>query len=199
MVSNTSRDCEADSAGGFDLWPTGRAALLGMRIVAKTKLKVRGRPFTAGGRGGPGRPKGKPNKTTIDAAALRKRIVESWDRVGGDTILARIAVDSPVDYMRLVVSLIQRLSIDEQTAALPNIRIVIVQDSPAAIADRRLALEPPPALRLLPAPEPSNGRKPVRVVATPVPPQPDPDDPPICQSGRERDSRIDWRRDFDRL
>ncbi len=51
---------------------------------------------------------GTPNRTTVDVRALRERIVASWDRCGGDKLLARIAKADPVAYVKLIASLLPR-------------------------------------------------------------------------------------------
>lgn len=55
-----------------------------------------------------GRTAGVLNKTTIDIRVLRQRILDSWDAVGGDKILARLAKRDPRSYLKLVASLLPR-------------------------------------------------------------------------------------------
>lgn len=64
--------------------------------------------FVFGNRIGKGRKHDSENKTTADIRALRERIVASWDRCGGDKLLARIAKQRPLDYVRLLVGLLPR-------------------------------------------------------------------------------------------
>ncbi len=64
--------------------------------------------FAKGGAPSPGRPKGVPNRATVDGRMLRARIFESWDRVNGDRILDELARTDPKAYIKLVVKLIPR-------------------------------------------------------------------------------------------
>jgi len=64
--------------------------------------------FAPGTAPGPGRPKGKPNNSTIDARTLRSRIVGSWERVNGDEKLDQLAERDFTAYLRAVAGLIPR-------------------------------------------------------------------------------------------
>ncbi len=58
--------------------------------------------------GNPARPKGTPNRSTVDAREVRRRIVESWGRVNGDAQLDRLAVEDFPAYVRTVVGLLPK-------------------------------------------------------------------------------------------
>ncbi len=58
-----------------------------------------------GNAGGPGRPKGSPNRGTVDAREIKSELLASW-REYGPTALATIARERPVEYVKLVVSLL---------------------------------------------------------------------------------------------
>ena len=61
--------------------------------------------FQVGNAGGPGRPKGSANRGTVDARQIKSELLASW-REYGPTALATIAAERPVEYVKLVVSLL---------------------------------------------------------------------------------------------
>ncbi len=61
--------------------------------------------FRPGNAGGPGRPKGSPNRGTVDARQIRSELFASW-RKHGPAALETVAREKPLDYLRLVVSLL---------------------------------------------------------------------------------------------
>ena len=61
--------------------------------------------FQPGNAGGPGRPKGSPNKATVDARQIKAELLASW-RKHGPAALETVAREKPLDYLRLVVSLL---------------------------------------------------------------------------------------------
>lgn len=60
--------------------------------------------FAKGNSGGPGRPKGLRNRTTLDARELRRRLIDSWDRVDGDAKLAELAESDFPTYLRTIAN-----------------------------------------------------------------------------------------------
>jgi len=56
-----------------------------------------------GNKPGPGRPKGMPNKTTVD---VRNMLIASLDAVGGQEYLQRQAIENPKAYLSLVAKVI---------------------------------------------------------------------------------------------
>ena len=61
--------------------------------------KAGGRPFTKGKPGGPGRPRGVPNKVTM---ALKEMILQALSNVGGIAYLERQARKQPGHFLSLV-------------------------------------------------------------------------------------------------
>ena len=66
---------------------------VGFRNGEKTVMATEKRPWPEtngrlqpGSPGGPGRPKGAENKSTVDARVLRQRLIDSWDKAGGDRL-----------------------------------------------------------------------------------------------------------------
>ena len=62
--------------------------------------------FRRGSPGGPGRPAGSPNRTTIDGRVLRREFYESWKRNDGPALLDRLASEDPHAYLKLMVRLL---------------------------------------------------------------------------------------------
>ena len=93
----------------------------GIRTMARTTdLSNRGNGraragngrFQTGNAGGPGRPKGSANQGTVDARQIKAELLASW-RKHGPAALETVAREKPLDYLRLVVSL---LPDDSETA-----------------------------------------------------------------------------------
>ncbi len=61
--------------------------------------------FRPGNAGGPGRPKGSPNRGTVDARAIKSALLSSWQKYR-PAALETVARERPLDYLRLVVSLL---------------------------------------------------------------------------------------------
>ena len=61
--------------------------------------------FRPGNAGGPGQPKRSPNRGTVDARAINSELLASW-RKHGPAALETVARERPLDYLRLVVSLL---------------------------------------------------------------------------------------------
>ena len=61
--------------------------------------------FRPGNAGGPGRPKGSPNRGTVDCRQIKSELLASW-REHGAKALETIARERPVEYVKLVVSLL---------------------------------------------------------------------------------------------
>ena len=64
--------------------------------------------FKTGNPGGPGRPKGSMNRSTLGASELRRRVIESWDRVDGDDKLDALAEDDFTTYFRIIAPLLPK-------------------------------------------------------------------------------------------
>ncbi len=58
-----------------------------------------------GNAGGPGRPKGSLHRGTVDARQIKSELLASW-RKHGPAALETVARERPLDYPRLVVSLL---------------------------------------------------------------------------------------------
>lgn len=65
----------------------------------KAQVPARSKDEYFGGKPGPGRPKGKPNKVTI---AVREMVIKALDQAGGVEYLVRQAKDNPNAFMQLV-------------------------------------------------------------------------------------------------
>ncbi len=61
--------------------------------------------FQTGNAGGPGRPKGSPNRGTVDARQIKSELLASW-RQHGVKVLETVARERPLEYIKLVVSLL---------------------------------------------------------------------------------------------
>ncbi len=59
--------------------------------------------FRPGNAGGPGRPKGSPNRGTVDARQIKSELLASW-RTHGPAALETVARERPLDYLRIVVA-----------------------------------------------------------------------------------------------
>lgn len=77
---------------------------------------ARGHPKTS-----PGRPPGLKNPTTLIAAEVRRRIIESWEDCKGDELLRDLAESDPVQYLKLVTSVLPK---DEASGPAVNITLV---------------------------------------------------------------------------
>ncbi len=87
--------------------------------------------FAQGNAGGPGRPSGQENRTTIDLREIRRRVVASWERVGGDDLLDRIARENPREYLKLVLALLPRETPSQEGRAQERaVNIVMVRENP---------------------------------------------------------------------
>lgn len=53
--------------------------------------------------GGPGRPQGCVNKTTIDFRRIKQQLAGSYDRVDGDAIFDKLAQEQPAVWCTLIV------------------------------------------------------------------------------------------------
>jgi len=153
----------------------------------KTAKRVRGVPCRPGCKGGPGRPKGLPNKTTCDLRDVRRAIADSWGRCDGPKLLDKLAKDDPLSYLKLVIAVLPK-AIDDDPA-VPDMKIVIVRESLPPKLKPITSKPKPPAIQSPPA----NG-KPSR------PALPEPVLEPTIQSGSlGHSSGIDWNRDFRNL
>ncbi len=81
--------------------------------------------FRPGHAGGPGRPKGSPNRGTLDARAIKTELLASW-REHGPAALETVARERPLDYLRLVVSL---LPADSESGP-PRVECPVLPDPP---------------------------------------------------------------------
>ena len=76
--------------------------------------------FVQGCSGGPGRPRGRQNKTTVDGRILRARILASFDRNDGDRLLDELAQANPLAYLKLISHYLPRGSTVRETPEYPN-------------------------------------------------------------------------------
>ncbi len=81
--------------------------------------------FQTGNAGGPGRPKGSPNRGTVDARPIKSELLASW-RKHGPTALETVARERPLDYLRLVVSLLPA----DSEAGPPRLEGPVLPDPP---------------------------------------------------------------------
>lgn len=65
---------------------------------------------------GAGRPKGMPNRMTIDAREIRRRVIDSWGRVDADAKLDALATENLPAYLRLVAPLLPKNQPPQTTA-----------------------------------------------------------------------------------
>ena len=86
-------------------------------VESRKNGRVRGERgrFIKGGPAGPGRPKSRPDGTTLDARQLRRQILDSFNEVDAKTgepagmvALRRLRDDSPGNYLKLVASLLPK-------------------------------------------------------------------------------------------
>ena len=97
--------------------PGGARATVSETVESRENGRVRGENgrFVKGGPGGPGRSKARPDSTTLDARLLRKEIIASFyepdpesGEPAGMVALRRLRDDSPVNYLKLVASLLPK-------------------------------------------------------------------------------------------
>ncbi len=81
--------------------------------------------FRPGNAGGPGRPKGSANRGTVDARQIKSELLASW-RKHGPAALATVARERPLDYLRLVVSLLPA----DSEAGPPRLEGPVLPDPP---------------------------------------------------------------------
>ena len=74
------------------------------KVEPLKKRDDRGRYLPGSG----GRTEGSRNKATISLANIRQRILNSWLTLDGDKLLADIAEDRPLEYLKLLCSLLPK-------------------------------------------------------------------------------------------
>ena len=74
------------------------------KVEPLKKRDDRGRYLPGSG----GRTEGSRNKATISLANIRQRILNSWLTLDGDKLLADIAGDRPLEYLKLLCSLLPK-------------------------------------------------------------------------------------------
>ena len=98
--------------------------------------RATGGQFLPGSAGGPGRPRGIPQKATV----IRAAILESWDRVGGQAVIDGLARSDPVTWLRLVVGALPKYDPAVEAAdddGNPNGRVRSVVDAIRVLSDLR--------------------------------------------------------------
>lgn len=76
--------------------------------------------FAVGNKGGPGR--SGPNATTVDLRAIKAAVAASWGPARGAELLLELARDRPLEYLKLVCSVLPRD--DKLELALPPIYVL---------------------------------------------------------------------------
>lgn len=77
-----------------------------------------------------GRWRGTRNKIHLDLAEIRQRIVDSWATCNGNQLLKRVADEKPLEYLKLVASLLPKMVEGDGTGT----QIIIVVRSEAGMA-----------------------------------------------------------------
>jgi len=109
--------------------------------MAKKVRKANGQ-FDEGG--GPGRPLGMPNQTTIDGRVLRGLIWDSWSKVGGVEKLVEFATANDANYatyLRLMTAIMPKELDANITSSLDVIRKVaeLERDPSAHVAPKTIS------------------------------------------------------------
>ncbi len=81
------------------------ATMTDLSIGGNGRTRAGNGRFQTGNAGGPGRPKGSANRGTLDARQIKSELLASW-REHGPAALETVAREKPLDYLRLVVSLL---------------------------------------------------------------------------------------------
>lgn len=87
------------------------------------------RPGYSGG----GRKPGSRNRASLDLAEIRQRIVDSWATCNGNQLLREVARDKPLEYLKLVASLLPKMIEGDGTST--QIIIVVRSDAGMAFAE----------------------------------------------------------------
>lgn len=80
-----------------------------------------------------GRKIGSRNKVHLDLAEIRQRIVDSWKTCNGNQLLKQIADEKPLEYLKLVASLLPKMVEGDTTGT--QIIIVVRSDAGMAFAE----------------------------------------------------------------
>lgn len=83
--------------------------------------------------GAPGRQRGSRNRTHLDLAEIRQRIVDSWKSCNGNQLLKTVAKDKPLEYLKLIASLLPKMVEGDTTGT--QIIIVVRSDAGMAFAE----------------------------------------------------------------
>ena len=94
--------------------------------------------FALGNSGGPGRLKRLPNRTTIDAREIRRRVIDSWGRVDADAKLDELATENFPAYLRLLAPLLPKNE-PPQTSAEWRDRLWVAIEAYSAARVQRIA------------------------------------------------------------
>lgn len=80
-----------------------------------------------------GRRLGSRNKVHLDLAEIRQRIVDSWMTCNGNQLLKQVADEKPLEYLKLVASLLPKVVEGDGTGT--QIIIVVRSDAGMAFAE----------------------------------------------------------------
>ncbi len=84
--------------------------------------------------GSSGRWPGTRNKIHLDLADIRQRIVDSWKTCNGNHLLKQVADEKPLEYLKLVASLLPKMVEGDGTGT--QIIIVVRSDAGLAFAEQ---------------------------------------------------------------
>lgn len=84
--------------------------------------------------GAPGRKPGSRNKMALSLIEIRQRMVDSWKTCNGNDILRAVAKEKPLEYLKLIASLLPKVIEGEGIGA--QIVIVVRNERELAFAER---------------------------------------------------------------
>ena len=81
---------------------------------------------------------GVPNKSTIDLAAIRNAIVNAFNECGGPEIMAEIAKNDPVNFVKIIVSALPRSDLLEFVGESRTLTVNVTREHHEPTAEERL-------------------------------------------------------------
>lgn len=99
--------------------------------------------------GSSGRWRGTRNKVHLDLAEIRQRIVDSWKSCNGNTLLKEVAKTKPLEYLKLIASLLPKSVEGDVTGT----QIIIIVRSEAGMAFAETLQQQAERLPILEAPQ----------------------------------------------